>query len=339
MWTLPSAPANEPERLRALAACGVMYEPPDPRFERLTRLATRLYDADVAFIGLVDDESQWLISVSSDALSRRVSRSDSVCNLIVESGEPMVVGNLHTDPRLAGHPLVPHLTLSFYAGAPILMNQTLVAGTLCVMRRTPASEDQFDIEPLLDLASVAGSELEHIKLNRELKLFAETDALTGLPNRRAYDDAIANALRRAKHTGASASLLLVDLDRFKQVNDIDGHQRGDEVLRQIARVLADVPRRPLDSVARIGGEEFAIILPDTDARGARAVALSVLSVVRTAAIPHPAGGQVTVSVGGATTIGGDLDTATLYASADSALYAAKRSGRDNYCGPGGFLNK
>lgn len=330
MWTLPSAPANEIDRLRVLEACGVMYEAPDPRFERLTRLATRVYGADVAFIGLVDDQCQWLISVSSDALSRRVSRQESVCNLIVESGRPMVVGNLKTDPRLAGHPLVPHLALSFYAGAPILMDGTLVAGTLCVMRRDPAPEERFELWPLTDLAAVAASELQHMKLNRELRQRSETDALTGLPNRRAYDDALARALNRAQHTGAPVSLLLVDLDRFKQINDIDGHLRGDEVLKQIAGLLPTVLRRPRDSVARIGGEEFAIVLPDTDAPGATAVAEQVLTAIRTMMISHPAGGNVTASIGGATTRGGACNAMSLFDEADAALYAAKRDGRNTY---------
>ncbi|MEP9352569.1 sensor domain-containing diguanylate cyclase [Xanthobacter sp. KR7-65] len=303
---------------------------PDERFDRVTRLAARIYDADVAFIGLVDGQFQSLISLNTDALGRNVPRRDSVCNMIVESGQPMVVGDLKTDPRLAGHPLVPHLTLRFYAGAPLVAEPDLVLGTLCVMKREPGDQETFDLGPLLDLAAIAANEIAQWKLNLELKQISETDSLTGLPNRRIFDDAFERAIRRARRTAQTVSFLMIDIDHFKALNDLAGHQTGDKVLSQMGRLLSAMPRRPLDTLARIGGEEFALILPDTDGAGARIVAEGILEKLRQAAIIHPAGGLVSASIGGASQTGAAACASDLYFAADMALYEAKRGGRGRY---------
>ncbi|MFG1479996.1 sensor domain-containing diguanylate cyclase [Xanthobacter sp. V4C-4] len=330
MWRLPTAPRNEAERLKILQACGIMDAMSDARFDRITRLAARIYAADVAFIGLVDDQFQSLISLSTDALGRNVPRNDSVCNTVIESGQPMIVGDLKSDPRFLGHPLVPHITFRFYAGAPIIAAPDLVLGTLCVMMREAGDPDAFDIGPLLDLAAIAASEIVQWQANQELRRQSETDSLTGLPNRRSFDDALGLAIRRSRRTGQPVSLLILDLDHFKQLNDSGGHQMGDEVLARIGKLLAARPRGPLDTVARIGGEEFALILPDTDRDGARAVAEALLARVRKAALPHPTRRSVSASIGGATMSGAELTPSALFKEADVALYAAKTAGRDTF---------
>lgn len=328
MWKLPEAPSNEVERLKVLASCGIMDTTPDDRFDRITRLAAHIYGAQVAFIGFVDESFQYLMSVTSEDLSRYVHRRESVCNMIIRSGEPLVVGDLKTDPRLAGHPLVPQLPMRFYAGAPIIAVPDLVVGSLCVMRREAGDPDAFDLAPLLDLAAIAGDEIELWRHNCDLKRQSQVDALTGLPNRRAFDEALDAAVRRANRTGEPLSMLMLDVDHFKMLNDLSGHQAGDRVLAQLAAILAGVPQRPLDTVARYGGEEFAVILPDTDEEGAATIARTVRDRMHDAAIPHPSGGCVTVSMGGATQQGGALAAGTLFQEADGALYDAKRGGRD-----------
>lgn len=330
MWKLPDPPANENDRLRILDACGLMDVAPDERFDRITRLAARIYDAEVAFIGLVDDQCQSLISLNSDTFARNVARRDSVCNMIIESGRPLVVGDLKTDPRLQGHPLVPHLTLRFYAGVPLIADKDIVLGTLCVMRREPADPDTFDLGPLLDLAAIAANEIALWKLNLELKRQSETDSLTGLPNRRIFDDSLERAVRRTHRTGQPVSVLVLDVDHFKVLNDLAGHPAGDRVLSRLGGLLAETSRRPLDTVARIGGEEFALVLPDTDAAGAETVAAHVLATLRQAEIPHPAGGHVSASIGATCKGGSEVTASSLYLAADMALYQAKRAGRNTY---------
>lgn len=330
MWQLPTSPANESARLRILEACGIMDAAPDERFDRITRLASRIYDADVSFIGLIDDKFQSLISVSSNALGRNVPRRDSVCNMLVASGQPMVVGDLHTDPRLRGHPLVPQIPLGFYAGVPILGEPGAVLGTLCVMKREPEDAAAFDLGPLLDLSAIASSEIGQWRANLELRRQSETDSLTNLPNRRRFDEDLATAVRRTHRTGLPVSLLIADLDHFKQLNDFLGHDAGDRALQQMAELLAVRRARPLDSVARIGGEEFALLLPDTDEAEARVVAQDLLNALRQTRIGHPTRGAVSASIGGATMSGATVTTATLFRSADAALYAAKNAGRDTF---------
>jgi diguanylate cyclase (GGDEF)-like protein len=167
------------------------------------------------------------------------------------------------------------------------------------------------------------------RLRRELQRQALLDVLTGLPNRRAFDDALERALARAARSGAAVGLLLVDVDWFKRINDTRGHAEGDAVLRELAQRLLAASRRA-DLVARVGGEEFAMILdaPDPAALG------ELAERVRRGVSAQPmalAGGPlcVTVSVGVAHRVAPRPDEGrALYRDADEALYAAKRAGRD-----------
>lgn len=338
MWTPPLPPANEAARLSVLASCGLMDSAPDERFDRLTRLARRLYRADVAFLGLIDQTHQWQLSRTSDLVPSSVPRRDTICNVIVESGAPLVIGDMTSDPRLAGHPIVPRLSLRFYAGAPLVVTPDLVIGSLCVMAREARDQGEFDLGPLLDLAAVAADGVELLRLNLDLERKSQLDVLTGLPNRRSFDEAMARAMRRSRRLDAPLSLLVVDLDHFKVVNDLWGHQAGDAVLAAVGGVLARLPRRAeawaaqegtaQKLAARYGGEEFAVILPETDEARCDALAADLLEALRAEHIPHPSGGRITASIGGATARGDGL--AGLFAAADAALYAAKAGGRDGY---------
>jgi diguanylate cyclase (GGDEF)-like protein/PAS domain S-box-containing protein len=166
----------------------------------------------------------------------------------------------------------------------------------------------------------------------ELKRLAATDSLTGLPNRRAFDDMLAREWRRAGRTGLPLAMIMVDLDHFKDYNDFYGHPAGDECLKTVAGLLRSNARRPMDFVARIGGEEFVLLLPDTGADGACHVAELLCNAVRDARINHqksPLSSFVTASFG-VTAVVPDRGAAaaTLMAAADEALYEAKNAGRD-----------
>lgn len=159
---------------------------------------------------------------------------------------------------------------------------------------------------------------------RALRDDANTDGLTGLANRRAFDAAIERLAGGRRDQDAAFSLLMLDLDKFKNYNDDFGHQAGDEVLRRVGRLLRAV-LRPTDLPARYGGEEFAVLLPDTDLARACDVAERVLNAFRNDLWPHR---PVTVSIGVAEAEADDA--AELVRRADEALYAAKRGGRDRY---------
>ena len=165
-----------------------------------------------------------------------------------------------------------------------------------------------------------------------LAVLADTDGLTGLANRRRFDEMLARDVARLRRTGATLSLILLDVDHFKKFNDHYGHVAGDDCLRQLAGILPGLLHRATDLVARYGGEELAVLLPDTDHAGAVALAETIRATVAAQAIPHAASGtaaHVTVSLGVAT-VRGDRDHAPrdVIHLADEQLYRAKSDGRN-----------
>ena len=164
-----------------------------------------------------------------------------------------------------------------------------------------------------------------------LRQLLSTDALTGIANRRHFDDVLALEWRRSARAGVPLSLLMIDVDHFKAYNDHCGHQRGDDCLRRVARLLLNSVGRPADLVARYGGEEFVCLLPGADEVSAQAVAARLLRAVRAAAIAHPrspSASRLTISIGAATAFDLAETPDALVALADRLLYAAKDAGRD-----------
>jgi diguanylate cyclase (GGDEF)-like protein len=178
----------------------------------------------------------------------------------------------------------------------------------------------------------------HLTLQRQtevLKRLVFIDALTHACNRRYFDERLAEEWGRAQRTGRPLGLILIDVDYFKQFNDVNGHQRGDDALRQVAQALKGTILRPGDVVCRYGGEEFACLLPDTDLDGALQVAQRMKLAVRELAIGHPASAVdqvLTISAGVAVrTPTSRGDAAALLALADAQLYRAKAEGRARVC--------
>jgi diguanylate cyclase (GGDEF)-like protein len=165
-----------------------------------------------------------------------------------------------------------------------------------------------------------------------LETLASVDALTGIGNRRRFDNGLDEEWRRAARNGSWFSLAILDVDHFKRFNDAYGHARGDECLRAIAQAITVVARRPGDLAARYGGEEFGIILPETDPAAMAAVMKHLLSAVHSLGIAHaasPSGTQVSVSVGAVSVIASaNQEPAAVLETADRLLYEAKENGRN-----------
>ncbi len=180
-------------------------------------------------------------------------------------------------------------------------------------------------------ARVAAEQALH-EANNRLQRLVMLDGLTGIANRRCFDQLLDREFRRGLRTGLPLALLMIDADRFKVFNDTYGHQAGDDCLCAIAATLGPLMRRPADLVARYGGEEFVVMLPETDQAGAMELAEHIRSEIRRLAIPHSGTGSaiVTVSIGVASAVPGQqaADSAALLAEADQALYVAKAEGRD-----------
>jgi len=213
-------------------------------------------------------------------------------------------------------------------GAALLIGMMFIAFGIKLVRQM-AIRDGLDSQ-----LRTYSEELE--KHNVGLRLMAHTDKLTQLANRRRFDEMLEQELRRASRTRTPISLLLMDLDLFKQFNDTYGHVAGDECLQSAAQVLSAQIVRAGDLAARYGGEEFAIIMPNTDQAGATAVAERVRAGVQALRIPHQHSPThvVTASFGVATLEpGGDgaPTVADLIDRADKHLYIAKRTGRNRVC--------
>ncbi|MEA5098337.1 MAG: diguanylate cyclase [Burkholderiaceae bacterium] len=190
------------------------------------------------------------------------------------------------------------------------------------------------------LPIVAARVRNHIQLKLKtdlLESLAMLDGLTGIPNRRHFDQTLTDEWLRARRDAKPLSAIIVDIDHFKEYNDHFGHAAGDHCLTKIAELLAQTVNRAGDLVARYGGEEFVALLPDTDVQGAREVAERFRAAIESLALPHPlssAADHVTASIGYASATPRDSNGAdTLFEQADRRLYQAKGQGRNRIIGP------
>ena len=177
--------------------------------------------------------------------------------------------------------------------------------------------------------------LQIVHQRRLLEQIAALDGLTGIPNRRRFDEALAREWSRCQRSGLPLSLIIADVDQFKQYTDTLGHAAGDRVLQEVASALGQCARRPGDLAARYGGEEFVLLLPETDAAQAQQLANELLQRVAARNLAHPASSaatRVSLSLGGVTTIP-VMDEVALnfFRRADAALYQAKAQGRNRWC--------
>ncbi|WP_354700024.1 hypothetical protein DSM112329_00285 [Paraconexibacter sp. AEG42_29] len=217
-------------------------------------------------------------------------------------------------------------------GAVAIAHPVGDAGDVLAVARASGSFTGEEESLLAWLAGQAVTSVATVAVHERLRQQAHVDELTGLGNKRAFHETLARELALTRRTGVPVGLIVIDLDDFKAVNDTHGHPVGDQVLVEVAVSLRDAVRST-DTVVRWGGEEFAVVLPHTDLRGAAVVAETVRAAVGGTRVPLRDGGElrVTASVGvaAAPDCAGDPDG--LYAIADQALYVAKQRGKDRSC--------
>ena len=245
----------------------------------------------------------------------RIRLGEGITGRAALDRRPIVSNQAHLDPR-AG--LVPGTELQPEAivALPLAVRGVIVGALTLYRQGEGQSFAPYELELAAHFAEVAAIALNNVKTRAQLALLAATDDLTGVWNRRRFREELARELARARRSGDPLSLLLFDLDGFKQVNDRLGHDAGDAVLAAVAGALTGCARTS-DGVARIGGDEFAVLLPSTAARQARRLARRLTDAI--AAADECRG--VSASVGVATSTGGA--EADLLAEADRLLYVAK----------------
>lgn len=214
-----------------------------------------------------------------------------------------------------------------------LLHRTYTGGNLLGMFMAYYSERR-DREMFLQARLLQIAQWRTQRFAQELDKLSREDALTGLANRRHFDESLELEWRRAGRQKSSLAILMVDVDNFKHYNDRLGHPEGDRCLRRIANLLATHARRPGELAARYGGEEFVLVFPDTDHQQAVQIAESVINDVRQAHLPQPEGLErpfVSISIGVSAVVPSErLTPSRLIVAADEALYEVKRGGRNGW---------
>ncbi len=323
-WPVPE---RETDRVRALHDYGVLDQPPQSDLDAAVRLAAYVCGTSTASINLIDSDRQWQAAVHGGEPGE-TSRETSLCAHTVMGTDVVHTPDAARDPRFAGSPAVqgPNASIHTYAAAPLLTRDGLAIGTVCAS--DPSSWDISDRQLGL-LRDVAGQVMAHFELRRttaNLARSAARDPLTGLANRRWAEQAITAAIGRAERGLGMPSVVVVDLDDFKEINDRHGYPAGDALLRHVADRLVRTART-VDTVGRLGGDEFVVLLEHTGGPGATA-ALSRFRHALEEGWEHIEGATagVPASLGITTYRPGDR-TASMIARADAEMYAEK-AGRD-----------
>ena len=318
--------STEPRRLAALDELDILDTSPELAYDRICQLIKLIFDVEIGIVSMIDAHRQWYKSVTG-LDTTEASLDGTFCRYTLQLNRPIIVPDATKDPRFSDNP---HVTggplIRFYAGAPITTSKGLVIGTICAIDSKVRDFSEREASILVHLAALV---MHGLELRRE----TITDTLTGAGSRRAFKDESGRLLALANSSAMPLSCLVLDVDYFKRVNDTHGHAAGDQVLTGIVTALK-AELRQSDFVGRVGGEEFAILLPQTELETACQVAEQLRDLIK--ALQFAGGNapiKVTASIGVAGFVRGD-DIESLLARADSALYEAKRTGRDKVCRAG-----
>lgn len=312
-----------PERLAALQDLDILDSPREPAFDRISELLRLVFGVEIGLVTLIDAHRQWY-KAACGMTNTEQALDSAFCRYTLAEGGPVIVNDATKDPRFSDHEKVvgePHIR--FYAGAPITTSKGQIVGSICAIDTQKRDFGPREVAILQHLASLVMHGLE-------LRQEAVTDVLTGASSRRSFKQEAGKHIALAHRNNFPLSCLSIDIDHFKSVNDTYGHPAGDQVLSGVANALK-ANLRQSDVIGRLGGEEFAILLPQTEEATAVDVAEKLRKAIKALRFPGAEGVfGVTTSFGVATVTKVD-DIDSLLARSDLALYTAKRSGRDRVC--------
>jgi diguanylate cyclase (GGDEF)-like protein len=313
--------ADDEGRLAALGRLQILETPPEQPFEKIVTLVRTVLAVPIATVSLVDRDRQWF-KAQRGLEVQETARSISFCTYTIQQSEPLIIEDARLDERFVGNPLVQGgPRIRSYAGVPLRTPEGYNVGSLCAMDTKPRRFSPADIAILSNFANIVSDEME-------LRLIASTDFLTGAMSRRGFQDQLSREIARNKRYQRPSSLVALDIDHFKKINDGFGHPAGDEVLRQMGQLISKV-LRPADVFGRLGGEEFGLLLPETGAADAFVAAERLRDAIQNHPFETPGGSRIRVTASFGISECGDIEEPTEWLSrADKHLYDAKKSGRN-----------
>ncbi len=285
----PAMPNDEEVRLESLRALKILDTTPEERYDRLTRLAKRLFGVPIALVSLVDADRQWFkSSIGLDA--KEGPRETSFCGHAILGDDVFEVQDALLDERFNDNPAVINSpNVRFYAGYPLKVPNGSKIGTLCIADQHPRHLAEDDKVLLRDLARMVESEIAAVQL-------ATMDELTQLSNRRGFEFLAQHALNLCKRLDKPATLLFFDLNDFKRINDEHGHANGDLTLQNFGSILNHAFRNS-DVIARMGGDEFVVLLTNTKLDLAKKVLSRLESMIADHNLLNNNGRDISYSIG------------------------------------------
>ncbi|MBA6340228.1 sensor domain-containing diguanylate cyclase [Colwellia sp. MB02u-10] len=252
----PEVPKNEVERLYALRTLKILDSSHEERFDRITRMAKRMFNVSISLVSIIDKDRQWFKSTQGLELSE-TPRDISFCAHAINQDNLFIVPDASKDKRFFDNPLVTGgLKIRFYAGCPLKIRQGINIGTLCLIDTEPKYLNEEDQQLLEDLGAIIEQEIKSIEL-------ATLDELTMISNRRGFLTLADHSLKVCRRNQMSMSFIFFDLNQFKIINDEHGHHEGDFVLATFAKIMLN-SFRGCDLIARLGGDEFVAMLSESN---------------------------------------------------------------------------
>ncbi len=278
-WLRNSRLKSESGRLQALRSLNILDTPPDERFDRITRLAARLFRVPIALFSLVDSDRQWFKSAVGIDITE-TPRDASFCSHAIEHDTVMVVPDATLDPKFKNNPLVlQEPKIRFYAGCPVHADTGSRLGTLCLIDREPREFSRHDETVLHYAARMIDNELT-------ADFLAHTDPLTGMLNRRGFDTRAQEAIMLCHDVNLQVCLFLFDLVNFKAFNERHGPAAGDRALVEFSHLLRETFRGS-DLIARYDDDDFVILMIDIDPLGPETALNRLRAVAGAITQEHP----------------------------------------------------
>lgn len=315
-WARDHDATRESLRLEALRSLKILDTPEERRFDRLARLAQRMFRAPIALVSLVDEHRQWFKSHPGLDV-RETPREISFCTHAIQDNEIMVVPDAHLDARFRGNPLVIAAPgVRFYAGCPLHTADGSSVGTLCVLDTVPRFFTEQERALLREIAALVEKELRdhHSTIS---------DPLTGVLNRQGFEGRASDALRLAMRLQQPCALLFLDVDQLDAINERFSRAEGDRALAAFSRLLTQTLRES-DLIARLGDDEFVALMIDAEYQEAEAAAQRLRAALEALGTRSHLDYTMSATVGIASTgLGQRKDLQALLAEADSRMYDAK----------------